>query len=84
MSKTIKKCPACGQANGADEFFCRNCSADISAVETTAEDTDLKSTRQGKETAGQSKDGDILGREGTVASQIFAGRKVLTGSNRKG
>ena len=53
----IKKCLACGQANGADEFFCRNCSSDISAVETTAEDTDLKSTRQGKETAGQPKDG---------------------------
>ena len=81
-----RKCPACGQLNPADAACCGSaaCGADLSAVRPAFAKAEAGEERAA--TAGaasrlilvigdqsfECRDGDVLGREGSVASQVFA------------
>lgn len=66
-------CPKCGAANQAHRILC-TCGFDMSAVQPKTSRLILVAGKREMEC----KDGDILGRQGTVASDVFTGSNTVS------
>ena len=80
-----KECPQCGAENEAFLILCRQCGADIQAAEAgepgvdkPAPATESKLMLEIGSESFECRDGDILGREGTVACQALAAIKTVS------
>jgi len=80
-----KECPQCGEENEAFLILCRQCGADIQGAEARAASSnepgsggELKLTLEIGSESFERRDGDILGREGTVACQALAAIKTVS------
>lgn len=80
-----KKCPQCGAGNEAFLILCRQCGADIQAAVTRPATCDESAPERalrlileiGLESF-ECRDGDVLGREGTIACQTLAAIKTVS------
>jgi len=70
-AKAPRVCPKCGQANEAVFSLCTNCGSELPAARLDAAQAQRLLLIIGKETF-ECKDGDTLGREGTVAKAFFS------------
>lgn len=64
-------CPKCGHSNDAVFMLCANCGFDLASAESGGKRADRLFLLVGQETL-ECKDGDILGREGTVGRLYFS------------